>query len=466
MTATWRRAPHVAVRGLLLAAMISTVFAAAAAPARHGPSHHGQAKNNTASGGFRLPNTELEPVEFADMEGWKADSQADAFATFLASCRPILQSSDKARQGRPRMYQALHDICRRAIAALPLDDDGARAFFETNFRPYRISALGVRDGFITGYYEPVVDGARFPSDVFNVPLYRRPSDMMMSRLRQHRAPKGKAAWRKPRPAAPYFDRAQIEDGAIAGRGLEICYLKDPIDAFFAQVQGSVRVRLEDGSVIRLNYDSANGQPYTSVGRFLVDRGIIAKEDISMQRIREWMEAHPEEGKALRRENKSYVFFRETNLQEFDEAIGAQGLSLTAGRSIAVDKNLHTYGTPFFLDAELPIVSERPDTRFRRLMIAQDTGGAIVGPARADIYLGTGDEAARPAGRFKQFGRFVMLIPKEINPAITAKEIPLPKPRPVLEKVDPKAASLPAPKGEVAQASATPLPRARPNRPAK
>lgn len=413
---------------------------------------------------FKIPNTQLEPMAYADIDGWSSDDHAEAFATFLASCGSIRKSSAQTRQSRPRLYRSLYDICQKAVAGLPFDLNGAKEFFEENFRAYRIARLGERDGFITGYYEPVVDGARLPSDKFTVPVYRRPPDMTMSRLRKHRVAKGKA-WKTVRvKAAPYFDRTQIEEGALAGRGLEICYLTNEIDAFFAQVQGSVRVRLEDGSVIRLNYDSANGHTYTSIGRFLVERGIVSREDISMQRLREWMEANPEEGKALRRENKSFVFFRETDLQEHEEAVGAQGLSLTAGRSIAVDKNIHVYGTPFFLDAVLPIVSERPDTSFRRLMIAQDTGGAILGPARADIYLGTGEDAARPAGRFKQPGRFVMLIPKDLSPDAATAFIPLPLPRPeqdaMAKAVDLKDEPAPA---ESKASTPPPLPRARPKR---
>ncbi len=416
---------------------------------------------------FKIPNTQLEPMAYADIPGWADDDHAEALATFLASCSAIRKSTPRARLERPRLFRSLYDICERAVAGMPFNEQQARAFFEENFQAYRIARLGEREGFITGYYEPVVEGARFPSDKFNVPLYRRPPDVVMSRLRKHRVAKGKA-WRTVRTkAAPYFDRTQIENGALAGRGLEICYLTNEIDAFFAQVQGSVRVRLEDGTTIRLNYDSTNGHPYTSIGRFLVERGVISKEDISMQRLREWMEANPEEGKALRRENKSYVFFRETNLQEHDEAIGAQGLSLTAGRSIAVDRNIHVYGTPFFLDAVLPVVSERPDTSFRRLMIAQDTGGAIVGPARADIYLGTGEDAARPAGRFKQFGRFIMLIPKDLSPAAATAFIPLPLPRPAegtmtqtAELKTGAAVSDAAPQASAAL-SPPPLPRARP-----
>ena len=225
---------------------------------------------------------------------------------------------------------------------------------------------------------------------------------------------------------PYYDRAAIEDGVLSGKKLEICYLKDPIDAFFAHIQGSVRVKLDDGKMLRLNYAAQNGHPYTAVGKFLVQRGIVPKEEMSMERIRQWMTEHPEEGKELRRLNKSYVFFRETSLAANEEAIGAQGISLTAGRSIAVDRNIHVYGTPFFIQAELPIDSEQSTTRFRRLMVAQDTGGAILGPARADIYWGASPDAEKIAGRLRHPGRFVMLFPNEVDPFAAPKDVPLPQ----------------------------------------
>ena len=408
------RSLKVAVCGLAIAI---SPFAASAAAKKHTPPNP-----------LKIPNSQFEPLAWHQIDGWMKDHHAEAFATFLASCKPILRSTDKARASRSAAYNALYDVCGRAVDAVPVNDAGARAFFEKNFRAVRLSPLGEQAGFFTGYYEPIVEGARLPSDKYTVPLYRRPPNMITQRLRLS-GKKGKAGKRTVKRTAPFYDRAQIEDGALAGRDLEIVYLKDPIDAFFAEIQGSVRVRLEDGSVIRLNYASGNGHPYTAVGRFLIARGIVSKEEISMQKIREYMEANPEEGKKLRRLNRSYVFFRETDLSEYEEAIGAQGMPLTAARSIAVDRKLHTYGMPVFVDVTLPIQSEKPDTRFSRLMIAQDTGGAIVGPARADIYLGAGEEAARAAGRFKHYGQFVMLVPNELDPANQARSVPLPQPKP-------------------------------------
>ena len=232
-----------------------------------------------------------------------------------------------------------------------------------------------------------------------------------------------------RKLVPYYDRAEIEDGAIAGRGLEICWLKDQTDLLFAQIQGSARIRLEDGSTIRINYDAHNGYPYTAVGRVLIDRGIIPKEQMSMQKIREWMEQNPDGAKELRRQNRAYVFFREVPLSDKDEAVGAQGVPLTPGRSIAVDKSLHVYGTPFFIEGELPIELEQSKTPFHRLMIAQDTGSAIVGPARADLYFGAGADAGKVSGRLRHNMRFVMLVPKSLDPVARGRKMPLPDPRP-------------------------------------
>jgi peptidoglycan lytic transglycosylase A len=246
-----------------------------------------------------------------------------------------------------------------------------------------------------------------------------------------------------RKLVPYYDRAEIEDGAIAGRGLELCWLKDQTDLLFSQIQGSARVRLEDGSTIRINYDAHNGYPYTPVGRVLIDRGIIPKDQMSMQRIREWLDQNPDGAKELRRQNRSYIFFREVQLSDKDEAVGAQGVPLTPGRSIAVDKSLHVYGTPFFIEGELPIESELSKTPFRRLMVAQDTGSAITGPARADIYFGAGADAGRVSGRLRHNVRFVMLVPKSLDPVARGRKMPLPDARPLgkIAKLFPQAGSL-------------------------
>jgi membrane-bound lytic murein transglycosylase A len=382
---------------------------------------------------LKFPNTQYEPVDWSALDGWDADDHAAAFAAYLASCRAI---GSKPRPGRETtaMTEALRAICQRAIAAVPLDEEGARKFFEENFRPLRIVKLGDAEGFLTGYYEPIIEGSRVPTAEFTAPIYRRPPNLVASGRRKLGAvfpSKGITVGRRVgrRKIVPYYDRGEIEEGALAGWHLEICWLRDQMDVLFAQIQGSARIRLEDGSILRINYDSHNGWPYTPVGRVLIERKQVPKEEMSMQRIREWMLANPGEAAELRRQNKSYVFFRITDLANEDEAVGGQGVPLLAGRSVAIDRALHVYGTPFFIEAELPIANERGGTKFRRLVIAQDTGSAIVGPARADIYFGAGDEAAQMAGRIRNNGRFALLLPRTLDPVEANRDTPLPMPRP-------------------------------------
>ncbi|MGB8396684.1 MAG: MltA domain-containing protein [Pseudolabrys sp.] len=364
-----------------------------------------------------LRNAKLEALSFSALDGWKDDDQAAAFNAFLNSSRAILNASKVMRSARP-MLGGLFKACERAVGAGQLDRDQARAFFENNFKPVRVMPGGQPEGFFTGYYETEVEGSRFPSDEYTVPIYAAPTGTVT---------------RKKSTVFSDLDRTKIEDGALAGKDLEICYVKSPIDAFFAQIQGSTRVKLDNGRLLRLNYIASNGMPYTPVGKFLIDRGIVSKEEMSMDKIRDYMEANPEEGKALRRKNRSFVFFQETPLRVNDECLGAQGVPLTAGRSLAVDKRIHVYGTPIWVEAQLPIESEKPETKFRRLLFAQDTGSAIVGPARADIYFGHGEEISHIAGRIKQNGQFVLLVPQNVplggTTVAVAKDIPLPKPRP-------------------------------------
>ncbi|NGX99682.1 MAG: lytic transglycosylase, partial [Candidatus Afipia apatlaquensis] len=328
---------------------------------------------------------------------------------------------------------SLRDSCIAARAEDISDSAKAREFFEKNFTPLLISRIGEDAGFVTGYYEPIVDGSRVQTDVYNVPVYRRPSNLFVRGYSQANSsmPNKGQVFRKigRRKLVPYYDRAEIEDGAIAGRGLEVVWLKSQTDLLFIQIQGSARIKLEDGSVVRINYDAHNGFPYMPVGRILIERNIIPKDQMSMQKIREYMEQSPDAAKELRRQNRSYVFFREVKLAADDEAVGAQGVPLTAGRSIAVDKSLHVYGTPFFIEGNLPIESDTSNTPFRRLMIAQDTGSAIIGPARADIYFGAGADAGRVAGRLKNPARFVMLLPNSLDPVQRGKTMPLPEDRP-------------------------------------
>lgn len=406
---------------------------------------------------FRLPDTALEPIEWNALKSWSVDDHAAAFATFLASCRPLLRSSLSEGKKRP-MYPALVDVCRRALAAGRPTDDQARLFLERNFRPLRITRLGDNAGLLTGYYEPIVDGSRFPTGIFKVPIYRRPPDLVPPR--HSFAPgfpnRGQSLRRTDNGTlVPYYDRSEILDGALDGKHLEICWIKNQPDALTIQIQGSARVRLEDGVMLRINYDGHNGYPFMPLSRILIERNIIPREEMSLDRIREWARANPQSAGELLRQNRSFMFFRIVGLTDdrrsagFQEtprerqAIGAQGISLTPGRSIAVDNALHVYGTPFFIDADLPLTDEKRAGRFDHLMIAQDTGSAIVGPARADIFWGAGDRAGQLASHVHHPGNVAMLLPRELDPVAAGARMPLPpqKPAPPAEVTRPTTSSV-------------------------
>jgi membrane-bound lytic murein transglycosylase A len=381
---------------------------------------------------LQISGSQYAPLAWSDIAGWNDDDHLAGYKAFRTSCKPIAAQTTSPVDSKA-LGTSLRDPCRIARGLELSDGASAKAFFEEHFLPLRISRLGEGEGFVTGYYEPVIDGSRTQTDVYNVPVYRRPSNLFVRGTTQNSVglPNKGEVFRKigRRKLVPYYDRAEIEDGAIAGRGLEICWLKDQTDLLFSQIQGSARVHLEDGSTVRINYDAHNGYPYTPVGRILIDRGIIPKEQMSMQKIREWMAQNPDGAKELRRQNRSYIFFREVNLSDKDEAVGAQGVPLTPGRSIAVDKSLHVYGTPFFIEGELPIESEQSKTPFHRLMIAQDTGSAIVGPARADLYFGAGIDAGKVSGRLRHTMRFVILVPKSLDPSARGRKMPVPDARP-------------------------------------
>jgi len=413
---------------------------------------------------FEVSGGQYEPVPWADIAGWGDDDHLQALNAFRASCKQIAAQT-KPPADPKALGISLRDPCRAVRASEISDGPKARAFFEEHFLPMRISRIGEPEGFVTGYYEPILEGSRVKTDAYPVPVYRRPSNLFVRGQSQASPsmPNSGDVFRKigRRKLVPYYDRGQIEDGAIAGRGLEIAWLKNQTDLLFTQIQGSARIRVEDGGMIRINYDSHNGFRYTPVGRALIERGIIPREQMSMQRIRQWMEENPDGANELRRTNRSYVFFREVQLSATDEAVGAQGVPLTPGRSIAVDKALHVYGTPFFIEGELPIETEISKTPFRRLMVAQDTGSAIVGPARADIYFGAGAWAGQVSGRIKQAVRFVMLVPKSLDPVERGRGLPLPSARPseLIAKLFPPepARELPKDAAKSVEVAAVPIP---------
>lgn len=303
-------------------------------------------------------------------------------------------------------------ICAEARTLAAGDDRAARAFFERRFTPAEVSGKDGTDGLITGYFEPELQGSRKRQGRFNVPLHVRPPDLVavdLGRFSEDLKGKRIAGRVVQGRLIPYHNRRQIERGALKGKKLELVWVEDAADAFFLHIQGSGRIRLRDDAILRVGYAGTNGQPYTAIGRALIAQGKIPRERMSMQAIRQWMRANPAEGAKLMRTNKSYVFFRELTGAG---PIGAQGVALTPERSIAIDRGILPLGLPVWMDTALPDAASTP---YRRLMIAQDTGGAIKGPVRADVFWGPGARAAEMAGKMKSPGRYWFLRPRSAAP---------------------------------------------------
>jgi membrane-bound lytic murein transglycosylase A len=306
-------------------------------------------------------------LEFDALDGWYDDAHAEALVTFLRTCDLI-----DAPDWRP--------VC--AVAAdVPQDDISARSFFELFFKPVLV---GEPPALLTGYFEPELEGSPVRTGRFQYPIYRRPPEL--------------------RDGTVYHSREAIEKGAIAGRGLELAWLDDPVDVYFLQVQGSGRIRLTDGTVIRVGYAGANGHAYRSIGQEMVRRGTHSLDQVSAPEIAAYIRRNPAAGAELLYTNPSYVFFRQIgDLDPQDGPIGAMGRSITTLRSVAIDPKFTPLGAPVWVekDGRAPI---------RRLMVAQDTGGAIKGMQRADIFYGTGAGAGAAAGTVKDPGRLVLLVP--------------------------------------------------------
>ena len=338
--------------------------------------------------GKPAPRLTLMPAQYDQLAGWREDSVAAALPAFLKSCAAVAsRSATAALDGRTKSGDfgtagEWRPLCTAAEQLPTGDDKAAREFFETAFVPLLAGNNGDSEGLFTGYFEITLDGSRRRGGPFQTPIYRRPSD----------------------PAR--FSRAEIEDGALNGQGLEILWVDNPIDAFFLEIQGSGRVRMPDRSIVRIGYDGGNGKPYVAVGRLLLERGVLPREQVTMASIRRWMAEHPKEGAELRRENPSFVFFREI---VGDGPLGAQRVVLTAGRSLAVDRAFIPLGVPIWLEAQ-----ERFSAgKFRRLVIAQDAGGAIKGPVRGDLFWGHGAAAAAGAGAMNARGHYHLLLPRPV-----------------------------------------------------
>ena len=351
----------------------------------------------------------LEPLDFESLAGWIDDDHPAAFGAFARSARAI-----GAAQGEPRPAQAApSELVANARAALCADvtaKSDARRFFETRFRPFRVVPEGGK-GFLTGYYEPCIPASKVETEEFRWPILARPIDLVTFGLDPPPVsfPQDITGARRLTDGSlvPYADRAQIE----AERRDPIVWVRDAVEAFLIQVQGSAQVEFPDRSRARLAYDGRNGLPYTSIGKILIEGGEIAEGAMSLASLKAWLRRDSARGLNMMRRNRSFVFFQ--LVEDFDPALGpiaGAGVPLTPLRSIAVDRTIWAYGLPFWIDAELPWADDMPRP-FRRLMIAQDTGSAIVGPARADVFFGSGDRAGARAGAIRHRAEFVVLLPQ-------------------------------------------------------
>ncbi len=360
----------------------------------------------------KLEGASARPLGFADLAGWAGDDHLAAFRVFRAHCDALAGDAQALRPGVPPPA-ALRAVCRTSEVAAVRTAAEARAFFERWFAPHEIVPPS-GSGFLTGYYEPETEGSLTRTDAFAAPLLARPEDVETIPQGETRpgVPEGFSAARKLPDGgyAPYDDRSAILDGALGDKARPILWLRDDVEVFFMQVQGSGRVRLPDGSTVRVAYAGRNGHPYTSIGRAVVREGLMSVEDASLDKLKAWLRANPVEGRRIMRLNASYVFFRlATELPDTAGPIGGANLPLTPWRSLAVDRTIWAYGLPIWLEVDLPLASGVEP--FRKLTIAEDTGSAILGPARADLYHGSGPAAGSRAGVLRHPARFVVLWPR-------------------------------------------------------
>lgn len=342
-----------------------------------------------ASGGGSAAESKarMAPISFKEIPGWTEDRQGEALAAFKRSC-PKLTTGPETKivtDGGEKTVTAAEwtSICGAAGSVSDADSRAARRFFEDNFRPLVVQAPGQ----FTGYFEPEMRGSRVPSRIYTVPVYRRPPDL---------------------GDAPYYTRTEIEQGALKGKGLEIAWVQDPVALFEVHVQGSGRIHLAEGGTLSIGFDGSNNRPYTAIAGVLADMGVMKREDANWPAIRNWLKRNPAKGRDVMRKNERYIFFKDTRSSA---AAGSQGVALTAQRSLAVDPRFTPYGTPIWIDTQRPVIGKPGQVEaYRHLLIAQDSGAAIKGPARGDVFFGGGANAAEWAGRMVGTGQAIVLVP--------------------------------------------------------
>lgn len=356
----------------------------------------------------------LVATVFDALPDWARGSQAGALQALVRSCARLTSAEPDRSLGSPLIEINRRDWiapCTEIRVLDGADDAAARRFFETHFVPFKTVPEDAEDkegGLFTGYFEPELRGSLEADDIYRYPLWIRPADMVTVDLGAFDAAlKGRRLVGQVNDGrlVPYHTRGAIDGGALAGRGLELLWLDDPVDVFLLHVQGSGQVVLPDGQVVRVGFAAHNGHSYVSIGRALIDRGALQPHQASWDGIRGWIDRNPDKAADLFAVNPRFIFFRKI---AGDGPIGSQGVALTPGRSMAVDTAFVPLGVPLWLDTTWPGETDRP---LNRLVVAQDTGGAIKGLVRGDFFWGYGDEALAQAGRMKSRGTYYVLVPR-------------------------------------------------------
>lgn len=360
------------------------------------------------------PELRVQKVSFDQLPGWADEDFKDFAQAYNRSCERILKRGAQSPVGKNQIFgiwQEWQIACRKFDDINQNNPASVRQFFEINFVPYQVSADDEVEGLFTGYYEASLNGSKTRGGPYQYPLRARPDDLVMVNLGLFREElKGQRIAGRVRDGQlrPYETHAEINAGKLPKtQDRTLVWVDDPVDAFFIQIQGSGLVTLDDGSLMRVGYAGQNGHPYYAIGRELIKRGALTKENVSMQSIRDWLAKNPKDAQEVMETNKSYVFFREI---DGEGPIGGEGIALTAMRSLAIDHSLIPYGLPAYISVEHPTIEGQ---NINRIMMMQDTGGAIRGPVRGDFFWGYGSKAEELAGKMKSSGRYWFLMPKNL-----------------------------------------------------
>ncbi|PJD93754.1 MAG: hypothetical protein CK424_01600 [Legionella sp.] len=362
----------------------------------------------------KAQNMTLKAIDFAELPHWNSSSLIHSLKTFQISCRCFLKQNPERPVGNQWFALQAKDwfpACKAALSIDPKNAQQAQHFFENWFQPAEFYQNNTLTGLFTGYYVPEIEASLHKTTEYNVPIYGTPTNLVKIDLNTFdptlptRQLWGRLEHNR---MVPFYSREEIDQGAIQHVAPIIAYIRSPIDRLFIEVQGSALLSLQDGTKLNLGYSGKNGLPYTAIGRVLMDRGILNYDTLSKQNIEAYLNAHPEETNDILHKNRSFVFFKP--LAE-NGAFGSQGVPLTPGYSLAVDLNWVPIGMPIWLNTTFPDPQQTTHHSLNRLMIAQDTGGAIKGTVRGDVFWGNGEDAAAIAGKMKNTGRYWLLIPK-------------------------------------------------------